>query len=385
MRSFFAGIFFITLLTFSSAFALDGVTETEVKIGMAAAFEGPAKGLGLGMKMGAEAYLKEVNEKGGIHGRKIRIVPIDDSYEPQKTIEAVLKLVDEEKVFALTCFVGTPTGKVIIPIVSEKQVPLIGLFTGAEIFRKPLNRYILNIRGSYQDEAEMLVEKLTKDLSAKSISVFYQDDAFGLAVLGGVKSALKRRGMILAGEGTFVRNTLAIKGGLASIMKSKPDAVVMVGTYAPLAAFVREGKSAGLHVPYATVSFVGTGPFLKELGGDAEKIIISQVVPFPSDDHTAPPVAKEYLKNFRKYFPLEDPGFVSFEGYISAKVLVMGLERAGRELTREGLIDAIESINNFDLGGFMIDFSSDDHQGSYRIYMTQVVDGKLGEVANLVK
>lgn len=382
---YFFSILFITLLAFTPAFAAEGVTETEVKIGMAAAFEGPAKGLGLGMKTGAEAYLMAVNETGGVHGRKITLLSIDDSYEPQKTIEATLKLVDEEKVFALTCFVGTPTGKVIIPIVSEKRVPLVGLFTGAEIFRKPVNRYIFNIRGSYQDEAETLVERLTTDLSVKKFSVFYQDDAFGLAVLNAVKAALKRRGMTLAGEGTFVRNTSAVKGGLASMIESKPDAVIMVGPYTPIAAFVREGKASGLQVPYATVSFVGTGPYLKELGGDASNVIISQVVPFPYDDPKAPPIVKEYLENFRKYFPSEEPGYVSLEGYITAKVLVLGLTRAGRELTRERFIDALEGIKNFELGGFMVDFSSDDHQGSYRIYTTQVVDGQLREIVNLRK
>ncbi|MEW5949657.1 MAG: ABC transporter substrate-binding protein [Thermodesulfobacteriota bacterium] len=270
-----------------------------------------------------------------------------------------------------------------LPIVEEMKVPLVGLFTGAGLLRNPVSRYIINIRASYDDETESLVERITSDLGIKDIAVFYQDDSFGLAGLSGTEKALKKRGLKVAATGTFARNTEAVKGGLASVMAAKPGAVVMVGPYKPIAAFVKEARAAGFKPVLATISFVGTENLIKESGDAANGIIISQVVPSPDD--TSVPVVRDFQAALKKSFPNEAPSYVRLEGYVTARVLVTALEKAGAALTREGLIDAIESMSNTDIGGMSVSFSKDNHQGLNKVYMTQVGGGKAKPVAKVAK
>src|SRR5215470_12410542 len=193
----------------------NGVKPTEILIGQCAALTGPAAGLGTGVQLGLRAALDEANEKGGVGGRKITLKSLDDAYEPEKCVECTSKLIEEEGVFALAGYVGTPTAKVAMPIVQEMKVPLVGAFTGAMLLREPVQRYVFNIRASYDDETEELVQYLTKG-GAKKIAVFYQNDSFGQAGLSGVEKALTKRMMAVAAKGSFERNTMAVKTGLAA-------------------------------------------------------------------------------------------------------------------------------------------------------------------------
>lgn len=393
MREFVRGLegfrlmsFCLTLLLFFSVpvvSAETGVTDSEVVLGQCAALDGPAAGLGTGMNIGVKAYVDEVNAKGGIAGKKIKLVAKTDGYEPDNCVDCTLNMIDNEKVFALVGYVGTPTAKAALPVVQEMKVPLVGLFTGAGLLRTPVSRYVINVRASYDDETEALVERLTQDLGIKKIAVFYQDDAFGLAGLSGTEKALKKRGMQVACKGNFARNTEAVKAGLAEIMAGKPEAVVMVGPYKPIAAFVKEAKTSGLTAALCTISFVGTENLIKELGAAANGIIISQVVPSPDD--TSIPVVKDFQTALKSSFPNESPSYVKLEGYVSAKVLGKGMEKAGAGLTREGLIDALESMSNVDLGGISVSFGKDNHQGLNKVFMTQVGDGKAKPVTKVVK
>jgi len=367
-------LLFQALCASTGLFAEDGVTGTEIKIGMVNAQTGPAAGLGNGMRIGAEAVFKETNAKGGINGRKINLMIADDSYEPDKTIDQTLKMIEENKVFALFGYVGTPTSNAAIPIVKETKVPLIGLFTGAMSLRKPVTFQIINIRASYDDEAEKLVDTFIKT-GAKKFSVFYQDDGFGLAVLSGTEKALKKRGMTIAATGKFQRNTTAVKAGLAAVMVANPDVVIMVGPYTPLAEFIKSAKGEGLKAKLATVSFVGTNNLVDMVGTAGDGVVISQVVPFPWD--TTVPVAKECSSILAKHFPNEKIGFVNFEGCITAKALIMALEKAGKEPTRDGLIKAFEGVSGSDAGGVTLSFSPDNHQGSDTVFLTQIKDGKI--------
>jgi ABC-type branched-subunit amino acid transport system substrate-binding protein len=357
------------------AFAETGVTDTEVKLGMVNAQSGPAQGLGKGMLAGAKAVFDEVNAKGGVHGRKVKLVVGDDGYEPEKAIEATLKMIEEEKVFSLFGYVGTPTANAVIPIVKEMKVPLVGLFTGAMTLRQPVTREIFNVRASYDDEAEALVEKFTGEMRAKRIAVFYQDDGFGLAVLSGTEKALKRRGMEVAAKATFQRNTVAVKAGLAAMLAANPDAIVMVGPYTPIAAFIKEARAAGLKSALATVSFVGTDNLVKLLGAEGENVIISQVVPYP-EDH-AVQVTKECAELIGKHLPGEKLGFVNFEGCLSARFMVRALELAGKALTRDTLIAQMEAMKDVDVGGIRFTLSAESHQALKQVFMTQVKGGKV--------
>ncbi|MBL8343332.1 MAG: ABC transporter substrate-binding protein [Rubrivivax sp.] len=352
------------------------MSTAEVRIGMVNVQTGPASGLGKGMRSGAEAVFSAVNAKGGVNGRKISLVVGDDGYEPNKAVDETLRMIEQEKVFSLFGYVGTPTSNAVLPIVKEMDVPLVGAFTGAMSLRQPVTKQVFNVRASYDDESEALVAHFLAN-GAKSVAVFYQDDGFGLAVLSGTEKALKKRNMQVAAKGTFQRNTMAIKAGLAAMLEAKPDAIVMVGTYAPLAAFIKEARTAGVKSQLATVSFVGTDNLVAEVGKAGDGVLISQVVPFPADDDMA--VTRECREAVKAHNG-EPLGFVNFEGCITAKVMVAALERAGKDPSRDSLVGALRGMQNIDLGGMRVAFAADNHQASSSVFMTQIRDGRIAKL-----
>ena len=353
------------------ALAETGVSGDAVRLGMVNVQSGPAAALGTGMLAGASAVFDDVNARGGVHGRRIDLRVADDGYEPEQAIDQTLAMIEEEEVFSLFGFVGTPTANAVLPIVDELEVPLVGLFTGAGSLRNPVTREVFNVRSSYDDEAEAMVAHFLAD-GAKNVAVFYQDDGFGKAVLSGTTKALARRGMDVYAKGTFQRNTMAVKGGLAAMLQAEPDAIVMVGTYAPLAEFVRSAREAGLRSRMATVSFVGTTNLVEAVGEAGDGVLLTQVMPYPYDDRL--PVVED-CRRLLKAHGGDALDYVNLEGCVSAKVMVEGLERAGRELTREGLIDAFEGMDAYDLGGITIGYAADDHQGMDRIFVSEIRDG----------
>jgi branched-chain amino acid transport system substrate-binding protein len=350
-----------------------GISANEIVIGMANALTGPASALGSGVKKGALTYFNKVNSSGGINGRKIKVISYDDGYEPKQTVDMTNKLISQDKVFALFGYVGTPTSTAILPIINKEKIPYFGPFTGAEFLRSPVNRYIFNVRGSYFDEAEMQVEYLTKKLGKKKIAVFIQNDAYGLAVKGGVIKALKTRSMTLAGEGTYERNTSNVDAGLAALKGADPDAVVMVGTYKAMAAFIKKAKSEGFTPTFLNVSFVGTAALVKELGGAGEGVIISQVMPSPTD--TSLPLVHQYHADMRAAGHSE-LDYTDLEGYVDAVVFTEVLKKAGKNLTRESFIAAAENLNATN-GGLTFAFSPSNHQAMSKIYLTKIAGSKV--------
>ena len=353
-----------------------GITDTELKLGMVNVQTGPASGLGKGMAAGIKAVFDDVNAKGGIHGRKINLVVGDDGYEPNKAVDETLRLIENEKVFAFIGFVGTPTANAIKPVLADYKVPGVGFFTGAMSLRSPVTKEIINIRASYDDEAEKFVGAFV-DAGLKKIGVFYQDDGFGTAVLSGTEKALKKRGLVVVAKGTFQRNTVAVESGLASIMAAKPEALVMVGPYGPLAVFVQKAKKEGLNIPMATVSFVGTDSFISASGAEGEGVIISQVVPSPYD------AGVKIVAECAGLLKGEKLGYVNLEGCVTAKAMALALEKAGKDLTRAKLIDIFEGMRGVDLGGLSLAFAADDHQGSDTVFLTRVQGGKAVTVTGL--
>jgi branched-chain amino acid transport system substrate-binding protein len=369
-----AAIAALTLTLHSpNVWATDGLSATEVKIGMVNVQSGPASGLGKGMRSGAEAVFKAANAKGGVHGRKVNMIVGDDGYEPEKAIDETLKMIEQQKVFSLFGYVGTPTANAVLPIVKEMDVPLIGAFTGAMSLRQPVTKQVFNVRASYDDEAETLVAHFLAK-GAKTVAVFHQDDGFGAAVLSGTEKALKKRSMVISAKGSFQRNTLAIKTGLAAMLEAKPDAVVMVGPYAPLSAFIKEARAAGLKSQLATVSFVGTDNLVAEVGKDGDGVLISQVVPFPDDNDM--PLQRECREALAAHNG-EKLGFVNFEGCITAKVMLAALERAGKEPGRDTLLTALQGMQGIDLGGMKLNFGAANHQAFNDVFLTQIQGGKI--------
>lgn len=349
-----------------------GVTSSEILVGMSNAQTGPASGLGRKLKEGATAYFNRVNDAGGIHGRKIKLVSYDDGYEPERSAAMTAKLINEDKVFTLFGYVGTPTSSAALPLVSKAQVPYIAPFTGAEMLRNPVNKIVFNVRASYFDETEAMVERLMKDLNVKKVGVFIQDDAYGNAGKAGVVRALMKNNLQLAGEGKYKRNTVDVDAGLAALKEAKPEAVVMVGTYKACAAFVKKAKAAGFNPRFLNVSFVGTSDFIKEAGPEGEGVYITQVVPSPDDAGVT--LVKQYQADMKES-GAGDFDYTSLEGYLDAVVLVEALKKAGKDLTRTGFVNAFEALQ-MDAGGVKVEYSPRSHQGLKGIFHTVVKAGK---------
>jgi branched-chain amino acid transport system substrate-binding protein len=350
-----------------------GVSSGSISIGMVNALTGPASALGTGVKEGALAYFRKVNATGGVNGRTINLISYDDGYEPKRTVEATEKLLNKDKVFALFGYVGTPTSTAVIPIIQKEKVIYWAPFTGAEFLRSPVSKYIFNVRGSYFDEAETQVAYLTEKLGRKRIGLFIQNDAYGFAVKGGVLRALKKRGMSLAGEGTYERNTENIDAGLSALKAANPEAVIMVGTYKAMAAFIKKAKAEGFNPAFLNVSFVGTAALVKELAGAGDGVIITQVMPSPHDTSLA--LVRQYQRDM-KAAGHPELDYTDLEGYIDAVVFVEVLKKAGQDLTRESFIRAAESLNT-NSGGLPFAFSPDNHQALSKIYLTTISGSKV--------
>ena len=352
-----------------------GVTENSVLIGSCSALDGPARFLGNQTVLGATTYLHSINDEGGVFGRKVQLLAFDDGYDPDKA-PACFKRMTKEGVFALGFFVGTPTAKVYVPMAQDEKIPVVGLFTGAQMLYEPLKHYVVNVRASYYDETREQVDKLW-EANIRKIGVIYQDDAFGKTVLDGMKLALQKHNSAPVATGTFPRNTLDVEEGLKSVMAARPQAVVVVGPYAPVAAIVKQAHAAGWRPQFLTVSFVGTEEFIKEAGPDAEGTIITQVV--PPYDRTDYPTVALYRKYLTKYYPDVKPSFVSLEGFVDAMVVVEGLKRAGKDVTREKFISGIESIHELNVGlgsKLLLAYGPKDHKGFDDVYPTVVKNGR---------
>jgi ABC-type branched-subunit amino acid transport system substrate-binding protein len=362
------------------ALALASITfavDADVVIGMSNALTGPASGLGTGMKTGSTAYFQKINGAGGVNGHKINMISYDDGYEPDRAAAMTEKLVNEDKVAALFGFVGTPTAKAAVPAAQKGGVPFFAPFTGAEFLRNPVNPVVFNIRASYFDETEGLVDHFITDLGLKKIGIFIQDDAYGEAGKGGVNKALHKRSLPLVGEGRYKRNTEDVAAGLAALKAANPEVVIMVGAYKACAAFVKAARAAGFNPKFANVSFVGTDDFIREAGKDGEGVYISQVVPSPKDASIG--VVKQYQTDM-KAAGNSDFGYTSLEGYIAAVTFVEALKKAGGAPSRESIANAVNALD-LDLGGFKVKFAPNDHQGSKQVYFTQVRGGTAAPIS----
>jgi branched-chain amino acid transport system substrate-binding protein len=383
-------VFGLALASFAASFAAspvraeNGVTADKIVLGQAAALDGPAAALGQGMRDGLQAAFAAANEAGGVKGRKLELISVDDGYEPATSVVVAKQLIEGGKVLALVGSVGTPTSAAIQPIASEAGIPFIGAFTGAEFLRDPKKTGVINVRASYFQETETMVEHLTKDLGAAHIAIFYQDDAYGQAGLAGVKRALDKRGMSLAAEGTYQRNTIAVKTALLTIRKATPDAVIMIGAYKPTAEFIKLARQVKFAATFISISFVGADALAKEVGPAGTGVIVTEVVPFPED--TSIGLVGQYQIALKASKPDALPGFVSLEGYMVGRLVVAALAKISGDITRQALIDAVAKTGRFDLGGVTLSYGPEDNRGSDQVFLTVIQpDGSLKPVAALPK
>ncbi len=359
-----------------------GVAADRVLFGQSAAFTGPAQELGRNMRLGIQAAFHEVNQRGGVHGRQLELSSLDDAYEPEAAVTNTIRLIEQDAVFALIGEVGTPTSRSATPVAADAGVPFIAPFTGAEFLRSPEWNNIINLRASYYQETEEMVERLTTDLGIDRIAVMYQDDSFGRAGRDGAQIALERRGMEPVSLGLYPRNTTAVKTALLDLKRGNPEAVIMIGAYEPVAALIAWARHTGLDPIFMTVSFVGSNALARELGPVGEGVYVTQVVPFPTDDSV--PIVSSYLNALSNFAPVPPPGFVSLEGYLAGRLAIAALEGCGRVVDRSCFLESLRSADVIDIDGFELRYGEDDNQGSDTVFLTKIgSDGTYRSVKTL--
>ena len=359
-----------------------GVTANRVLFGQSAAFEGPAAQLGQNMRLGIQAAFQEANEAGGVRGRRLELVSLDDAYEPEAAIANTRHLIENDEVFALIGAVGTPTSRSATPIAAEAGVPYIAPFTGAAFLRDPGWENIINLRASYNQETEEIVERLTKDLDVTRIGILYQDDSYGRAGYQGVVQALDRRTMQPVALAIYPRNTTAVKTALLDLREGDPEAVIIIGAYEPVAELILWAERTDWSPVFLNVSFVGSNALARALGFRGVGVFVTQVVPFPED--TADPVVARYQAALSAVDPGAVPGFVSLEGYLAGRLAIIGLERCGAEVTRACFLSGLRGSEAFDIDGFALQFGEDDNQGSDAVFMSVIgFDGRYYPVDTL--
>ncbi len=350
------------LFTALNAGAADpGITPSVILIGQTGVFSGPVAEPALQYRAGAQLYFDTVNAKGGIHGRKIKVLSYDDKFDPKLASENARKLLVEDKVFTLFGIIGTGATAASMPIVSEHRVPVVGSLSGSDGLRDPKLNLLFHTRASYSDETGKMVEQL-KSTGVKSIAIVYQDDPFGKAGLKSAQGAFERQGVKPAIEAPIDMTKLdGLASMAAKVAQTQPGAIILVTAGKASTAFIREYLKTGQRPQFFGVSVLSAKALLADLGADAHGIVIAQVVPSPQ--RTSYGISKEFLAVATKA-DSKDITYNSLEGYLTAKVFVEALRRAGKDLSRDKLIAALESLSNYDLGGFVIDYSGGKRAGS---------------------
>lgn len=371
-RAFLPGLAALALLCAPLARGqAPGVSEERVLFGQSAAFTGPTADLGNSIRTGIEAAFREANARGGVHGRRLELKSVDDAYEPEQAITNTRKLIEdpEDPVFALIGAVGTPTSRSAAPVAAEAGVPYVAPFTGAEVLRGTNWEHVVNLRASYNQETDMLVNYLIYSLGITRIAVLHQEDSYGNAGLYGVQQALANLEMPLFGTTSYTRNTTAVKTALLDLQETGVDAVIMVGAYKPVAATVLWARRIGFKPVFMTISFSGGYALARELGAEGEGVYVTQVVPFPTSGSR---LVTKYRRALRAQSRSATPGFVSLEGYLAGRLAVVGLERAGKDLNRAAFLESLLRSDPIDLDGFQLKFGPGDNQGSDAVFLTMI-------------
>lgn len=350
------------------------VVGDEILFGKTSSLSGPLSEIGVDATAATNAYFDYINAQGGIHGRKLRLLTLDDSYSTEKGVANAKQLIEKEKAFALLNMAGTPTNKALLPIIAEAGIPSIGPYTGSDIVRTPHNRLIFNIRAGYADELAAIVDHL-EIRGIKRIAVVHQNNAFGKEGLAGLEKAVAKYNMEVHAAAPLEANGSDAEKAAATLAKSQPQAVVMITTGKSSVDFIKAYNRIATGMQFFTISVMGTQAGVTALGKDGAGVVVSQVAPYPFSATSG--IVREYQRVMNK-MGVKNRSFASMEGFITAKVVVEGLRRAGKDLTRESFIKALESIGKWDMDGYMIHFSPTNHNGSRYVELTAISrDGRF--------
>ena len=334
--------------------------EKTILIGTSIPNNGIIKSWGDAVYSGANAYFSYANENNIIKNKKIDFLVYDDKYEPELTYENTQKLIYEDKVFALFGFVGTPTVKRVLPILYDENIPFFSSFTGASFLRDEKNKNFINFRSSYDQEIETLINYLNNRKKLNKIAVFYQNDDYGEEGYISLINSLKQKNLKLVAEGSYKRNTLSINHAFNEIKDAKPEVIFMIGAYKTNSLFIKKSKENEnlKDVIFCTISFGDANSMVKELqdlNSNTKNIIFSQVVPSYTNKNL--PVVIEYQELMKKYYPNSELGFLSFEAFLSSKILVNAISRIKGEITRSKFLYMLKTTPTNLLEGIPLSYN----------------------------
>ena len=315
--------------------ALPVRTAAEVVLfGQSACFTGPNKRLGLNYRAGLQAAFDEANRRGGVNGRLLELLSLDDAYEPELAAANAERFAAEDEVLAVIGGVGTPTAKRIAPVLRTAEIPFVGPFTGADFLRNP-DRFpnVINLRAGYLDETRVLVDHIVRERGKSRLGIIYQDDAFGRSVLKNYKSVLDGRGIPILAKTAFSRNTHAVHASLFGLAKADLDAILIVGTYATNSEIINLAHSLGHEYIIANLSFVLSYELKNRVDAPTDRILVTEVMPDANDTRRA--VVRSLHQALEAKELINE---VSLEGYILGRYVITVLERMGDELTRENFM-----------------------------------------------
>jgi len=372
MTLFFAIGVLVLFFFFTSSYK--SMEKNSIVLGASLPLTGINSHLGRDVVVGANTYFSHTNARGGVQGKKIEFIQYDDKYEPENTLSNTIKLIAKDDVFALFGFVGTPTVKRVLPLISETDIPFIAPYTGASFLRTKDTPNVVNFRSSYTEELDALVEYLTKQKNITRFAIFYQNDDYGEEGYIALSNALTKRNLTLIAEGTYKRNTLSIQHAIHEIETARPEAIILVGSYKPTARFIEKVKE---HVPtkmiFCPISFVNADALMGELQGKGENILFSQTIPSYDDFYSKEAI--EYLKNLAFYYPEEKPSLVSYEAYLAAKTVVTALKSINGAITPSKFLDKLKHIPPQTLDNIPLFYHN--AQLLNQVYLSQYVNGKF--------
>jgi branched-chain amino acid transport system substrate-binding protein len=358
----------------ATARAENGVRAAEIVIGQSASLTGGAAEVGQQVRDGALAYFEVLNRKGGVNGRKVTLLSLDDGGQTKRGEENTTKLIEQDKVFLLFGYTGRNTSEAALPIVDKADIPFFGAATGGETIHGKLNKNVINVRASYKRETEAMVDYLVT-IGQKKVGMIYHKDDVTKSNLKMTEDALGKHGLRVIGSSSVDRNSSDVGEAVGILSKLNPEAVICNAAVKPLGAFVREMRKAGAPAQFLSVSFVGS-PIVKELGPEAAGLIMAQVVPLPTKKSIS--IVGEYQAALAATGRKAEFSFNALEGFITAKVFAEALKRTGKDVTRARFIKAVEGIVDLDLGGYFVGYSPTNHNGSTYVDITIInKDGRF--------
>ena len=351
-----------------------GVTNTEILLGQTTALSGPLAELGQDNAAGSRAYFDYINAQGGVHGRKIRLISLDDGYNPEKAVANVKELIEKEQVLSLFGVLGTPANLAIMPLIDKAGVPNFGPASGSDAVRIPFNRLVFHTGPSYADEIDKIIEHLVVR-GIQRIAAVYQNNAFGKEGLANLERTVKARNVTLVGAASIDSTGAAADAASEALVKASPQAILMITAGKASVDFIKATNKRAVGMQYFALSVMASQAAIKALGPDGVGVVVSQVSPFPFSATSG--IVQEYQRVMNK-MGVKNWSFASIGGFINAKIMVDGLKRTGRNLTRAGLIEALESMHKVDYDGFVINYSKTSHLGHRYVELTVISkDGRF--------